>query len=145
MFHIDQPESSSWLFYALRVLYKFQVDKERLASFILLIFLSFKSFVIFYFFPSIILLHSFKSCLNQNMLIYHRLTFYTNRAERSNLLLQQPDVITTSIEEVSSSTRPVVRQLQKLPKRFKKLIAMLPHQEACWHFRQTWFYFMSSD
>ncbi|KAF3441316.1 hypothetical protein FNV43_RR15229 [Rhamnella rubrinervis] len=58
------------------------------------------------------------------------LTFYANRAERNSLLLQQPDVITTSIEEVSSSARPVVRQLQKLPKKIKKLIAMLPHQEV---------------
>ncbi|XP_060671544.1 K(+) efflux antiporter 2, chloroplastic isoform X2 [Ziziphus jujuba] len=58
------------------------------------------------------------------------LTFYTIRAERSSLLIQQPDVITTSIEEVSSSAKPVVRELQKLPKRIKKLIAMLPHQEV---------------
>uniref|UniRef100_F6I6I6 K(+) efflux antiporter 2, chloroplastic n=1 Tax=Vitis vinifera TaxID=29760 RepID=F6I6I6_VITVI len=57
-------------------------------------------------------------------------TFYSNRAERSSLVLHQPDVITTSIEEVSSNAKPLVRQIRKLPKRIKKLIAMLPHQEA---------------
>lgn len=64
---------------------------------------------------------------------YHRVTFYANRAERGTQLLQQPDVITTSIEEVSSSAKPVVRQLRKFPKRIKKLIEMLPYQEACCH------------
>ncbi|XP_048421937.1 K(+) efflux antiporter 2, chloroplastic-like [Pyrus x bretschneideri] len=58
------------------------------------------------------------------------LTFYANRAERATQLLQQPDVMTTSIEEVSSSAKPLVRELQKLPRRFKKLIDMIPHQEV---------------
>ncbi|CAL8122619.1 unnamed protein product [Prunus armeniaca] len=58
------------------------------------------------------------------------LTFYTNRAERAAQLIQQPEVMTTSIEEVSSSTKPLVRELQKLPRRIKKLIDMLPHQEV---------------
>ncbi|KAJ7962350.1 K(+) efflux antiporter 2, chloroplastic-like [Quillaja saponaria] len=57
-------------------------------------------------------------------------TFYSNRSERSAQLLQQPDVVTTSIEEVSSGAKPLVRQLQKLPKRIKNLIASLPHQEV---------------
>uniref|UniRef100_A0A2N9HFD3 RCK N-terminal domain-containing protein n=1 Tax=Fagus sylvatica TaxID=28930 RepID=A0A2N9HFD3_FAGSY len=62
------------------------------------------------------------------------ITFYANRAERNAQLLQPPDVITTSIEagmeEVSSSTRPLVQQLRKIPKRIRKLIATLPHQEV---------------
>ncbi|PQQ14660.1 K(+) efflux antiporter 2 chloroplastic [Prunus yedoensis var. nudiflora] len=58
------------------------------------------------------------------------LTFYTNRAERAAQLIQQPEVMTTSIEEVSSSAKPLVRELQKLPRRIKKLIDMLPHQEV---------------
>ncbi|KAM6584849.1 hypothetical protein CsatB_011851 [Cannabis sativa] len=57
-------------------------------------------------------------------------TFYSNRAERGAQLLQQPDVITSSIEEVSLSAKPIVRQLQRLPKRIKNLIEMLPHQEV---------------
>ncbi|XP_010107615.2 K(+) efflux antiporter 2, chloroplastic [Morus notabilis] len=57
-------------------------------------------------------------------------TFYANRVERSTQLLQQPDVISTTIEEVSLSAKPVVRQLRKIPKRIKKLIEMLPHQEV---------------
>ncbi|KAF8379465.1 hypothetical protein HHK36_028901 [Tetracentron sinense] len=56
-------------------------------------------------------------------------TFLINRAERSTLLLQQPDVITTGIEEVSSNAKPLVREIRRFPKRVKKLIEMLPHQE----------------
>lgn len=61
------------------------------------------------------------------MLLGAGATFYATRAERSTQLLQQPDVITTSIEEVS--LKPLARQLQKFPKRIKKLMEMLPHQE----------------
>ncbi|KAJ1408583.1 Sodium/solute symporter superfamily [Sesbania bispinosa] len=56
--------------------------------------------------------------------------FYANRAERNSQLLQQADVIVTSVEEVSSSAKPLVRRLQKLPKKIKKIIASLPHQEV---------------
>ncbi|KAK7295042.1 hypothetical protein RJT34_17945 [Clitoria ternatea] len=56
--------------------------------------------------------------------------FYANRAERNTQLLPQADVIVTSVEEVSSSAKPLVRQLQKLPKKIKKIIASLPHQEV---------------
>lgn len=56
-------------------------------------------------------------------------TFYANRIERNSQLLQQSDVITTSIEEVSSSAKPMIRQIRKLPRRIKKLISMIPHQE----------------
>ncbi|KAJ6679640.1 K(+) EFFLUX ANTIPORTER 1 CHLOROPLASTIC-RELATED [Salix purpurea] len=66
--------------------------------------------------------------------------FYSNRVERSTQVLQQSDIVTTSIEEqsdivitsieeASSNAKPLLRHIQKLPKRVKKLIAMLPHQE----------------
>ncbi|KAA3469340.1 K(+) efflux antiporter 2, chloroplastic-like [Gossypium australe] len=55
--------------------------------------------------------------------------FYANRAERNYQLLQQPDVIATSIEEVSANAKPLIRQIQKIPKRLKKLVATFPHQE----------------
>ncbi|KAK6920156.1 Regulator of K+ conductance, N-terminal [Dillenia turbinata] len=55
--------------------------------------------------------------------------FYANRAERSPQMLQQPDVIAVSIEEVSSNANTLVRQIRKVPKRIKKLIEKLPHQE----------------
>ncbi|PPS19336.1 hypothetical protein GOBAR_AA01251 [Gossypium barbadense] len=55
--------------------------------------------------------------------------FYANRAERNSQLLQQPDVIATSIEEVSANAKPLIRQIQKIPKRLKKLVATFPHQE----------------
>lgn len=61
----------------------------------------------------------------------HRVAFYANQAERSSLQLQQPDVITTSIEEVSSNAKPLIQEIQKLPKRIKKLLDTLPEQEAC--------------
>ncbi|KAK9273339.1 hypothetical protein L1049_018148 [Liquidambar formosana] len=63
------------------------------------------------------------------MLLGAGVTFYATRAERSNQLLQQTDVITTSIEEVSLNAKPLVKKMRKFPKRIKKLIEMLPHQE----------------
>ncbi|KAK7394805.1 hypothetical protein VNO78_15344 [Psophocarpus tetragonolobus] len=56
--------------------------------------------------------------------------FYANRVEKNSQLLPQADVLMTSVEEVSSSARPLVRHLQKLPKKIKKIIASLPHQEV---------------
>ncbi|XP_026401286.1 K(+) efflux antiporter 2, chloroplastic-like [Papaver somniferum] len=57
-------------------------------------------------------------------------TFFLNRAERNSLLLQQPDVITMGIEEVSSNAKPFIREIKRFPKRVKKLIDMIPHQEV---------------
>ncbi|OVA02469.1 Regulator of K+ conductance [Macleaya cordata] len=57
------------------------------------------------------------------------ITFLINRAERNALLLQQPDVITMGIEEVSSNAKPLIREIKRFPKRVKKLMEMLPHQE----------------
>ncbi|KAF5744359.1 K+ efflux antiporter 1 [Tripterygium wilfordii] len=54
---------------------------------------------------------------------------YANRAERSSQLLQQADVITTSIEEVSLNANSMIQRLQKFPKKVKKLLAKLPQQE----------------
>ncbi|KAI3918664.1 hypothetical protein MKX01_041984 [Papaver californicum] len=56
-------------------------------------------------------------------------TFLLNRAERNSLLLQQPDVITMGIEEVSSNAKPFICEIKRFPKRVKKLIDMIPHQE----------------
>uniref|UniRef100_A0A7C8YHH8 Cation/H+ exchanger transmembrane domain-containing protein n=1 Tax=Opuntia streptacantha TaxID=393608 RepID=A0A7C8YHH8_OPUST len=56
-------------------------------------------------------------------------TYYLNRAEKGFQLLQQPDIVTTSIEEVSSDPEPLIQNMQKIPKRLKKLIERLPHQE----------------
>ncbi|CAK8542315.1 unnamed protein product [Lathyrus sativus] len=55
---------------------------------------------------------------------------YANRAEKNTQLLQQADVIATSAEEFSSNAKPLIRKLQKIPKKIKKIIASLPHQEV---------------
>ncbi|XP_027334038.1 K(+) efflux antiporter 2, chloroplastic-like isoform X2 [Abrus precatorius] len=64
------------------------------------------------------------------LLIGAGVAFYANRAERSAQLLQQPEVIATTVEEVSSSAKPLVRQFQELPWRIKKIITSLPDQEV---------------
>ncbi|KAL5215531.1 hypothetical protein ABZP36_006932 [Zizania latifolia] len=55
--------------------------------------------------------------------------FFLNRAEKSSQLFQQQD-ISTSIEEVTSTAKPLVREIRKIPKRVKKLIELLPYQEV---------------
>uniref|UniRef100_A0A0E0PFY0 DNA mismatch repair protein MSH3 n=1 Tax=Oryza rufipogon TaxID=4529 RepID=A0A0E0PFY0_ORYRU len=55
--------------------------------------------------------------------------FFLNRAEKSSQLFQQQE-ITTSIEEVTSTAKPIVREMRKIPQRVKKLIELLPHQEV---------------
>ncbi|XP_025823309.1 K(+) efflux antiporter 1, chloroplastic isoform X2 [Panicum hallii] len=54
--------------------------------------------------------------------------FVLNRAEKSQLFQQQG--ITTSIGEVTSTTKPIVREIRQIPQRVKKLIELLPHQEV---------------
>ncbi|CAH9098113.1 unnamed protein product [Cuscuta epithymum] len=56
-------------------------------------------------------------------------SLYVNRAEQIIKLFQQPDIITTSIDEVSTNTKPLVRKIKKLPQKIKKLINKLPQQE----------------
>ncbi|KAL0700439.1 hypothetical protein Bca4012_056561 [Brassica carinata] len=58
------------------------------------------------------------------------LTLYSNGVGGNNQLLQQLDVVSTSKEDVSSKKKPLIRQVQKLPKRIKKLLEMIPHQEV---------------
>jgi hypothetical protein len=60
--------------------------------------------------------------------VYHR-AFFFNRVEKSNQSFQQPG-ITTSIEEVTSTAKPIVREIRQFPQRIKKLIELLPHQEV---------------
>ncbi|CAN4111634.1 unnamed protein product [Withania somnifera] len=64
-----------------------------------------------------------------SLLMVAGIAFYVNRSERISQSFQQPDIITTSIDEVSTNARPLVRQIRKLPKKLKTLMEMLPHQE----------------
>ncbi|XP_075478679.1 K(+) efflux antiporter 2, chloroplastic-like isoform X2 [Primulina tabacum] len=57
------------------------------------------------------------------------ITLYMNRGEKISQLFQQPDIITTSIDEVSTTAKPLVRKLRNLPQKMKKIMDMLPHQE----------------
>lgn len=64
-------------------------------------------------------------------LFYFRAAVYASRADKNAQLLQPADVIMTSAEELSSNAKPLFRKLQKIPKKIKKIIASLPHQEVC--------------
>jgi hypothetical protein len=55
--------------------------------------------------------------------------FIITRAEKNGQFISQPDVV-TGIEEVTSTTGPVVRAIRKFPKRIKKLMERIPHQEV---------------
>ncbi|KAJ4778264.1 Glutathione-regulated potassium-efflux system protein kefC [Rhynchospora pubera] len=54
--------------------------------------------------------------------------FIINRAEKNAQFISQPDIV-TGIEEVTSTTGPVVKAIRKFPKRIKRLIEQIPHQE----------------
>lgn len=62
-----------------------------------------------------------------------RTIFLVIRLERSSQVFQQPDVV-SGFEEVTSSAKPLARELKMFPKRVKKLIDQLPHQEVYGHY-----------
>lgn len=64
-----------------------------------------------------------------SLLVGAGIAFYINRGEKISQLFQQPDIMTTSIDEVSTTAKPLVRKLRNLPQKMKKLMEMLPHQE----------------
>ncbi|XP_076893322.1 K(+) efflux antiporter 2, chloroplastic-like [Bidens hawaiensis] len=64
-----------------------------------------------------------------SLLVGASFTFYAKR-ERIGKIFQQPNIITTNLDEVSSNAQPLVRRIMKLPEKAKKLIEMLPHQEV---------------
>ncbi|KAL8166971.1 hypothetical protein V2J09_008470 [Rumex salicifolius] len=49
-------------------------------------------------------------------------TYFTIRADKSSHLIQPSQVITTSLDEASSDTKPVIRQLQKVTNKLKELV-----------------------
>ena len=54
---------------------------------------------------------------------------YLNNRMEKRALLSEPPPTTTSIE-VQQGGRPLLKEIQKIPKRVKKLIAKLPYQEV---------------
>ncbi|CAL5331620.1 unnamed protein product [Camellia sinensis] len=76
-----------------------------------------------------------------SLLIGAGIAFYTNRVERINQLFLQPDIITAGIDEVSSNTKPLIRQVRKLPKRVKKLMEV--NEEEASLFDMSWLLFAS--
>ncbi|KZV21821.1 Glutathione-regulated potassium-efflux system protein kefB [Dorcoceras hygrometricum] len=78
-----------------------------------------------------------------SLLVGAGIALYINRGEKISQLFQQPDIMTTSIDEVSTTTKPLVRKLRKLPQKMKKLMEMLPHQEAWLHL--TYAYLVSAE
>lgn len=46
------------------------------------------------------------------------------------MLFQQPDTISTTIDEVILNEKPMVRQISKVTKRIQNLLEKLPHQEV---------------
>ncbi|CAK9206216.1 unnamed protein product [Sphagnum troendelagicum] len=55
--------------------------------------------------------------------------FYLNKSMEKRAQLLQPPEMTTSIE-VKESARPLIKEIQRIPCRLKKLIAKLPQQEV---------------
>ncbi|KAL2457684.1 K(+) efflux antiporter 2 [Abeliophyllum distichum] len=64
-----------------------------------------------------------------SLLLGAGIAFYVNRHERFAQQFQQLDIISTSIDEVSTSSKPLVQQIREFPKKIKKLTEMIPHQE----------------
>lgn len=76
-------------------------------------------------------------CLLESMTIYKyitdipdRISYYNLRGEKIAQIFQQPDITTTSTGDVSTTTGTFVRNIRKLPNKIKKLMELLPHQEA---------------
>ncbi|CAN1131404.1 K(+) efflux antiporter 2, chloroplastic [Linum perenne] len=64
------------------------------------------------------------------LLVGGGVAFYTNRLDRSSqMLLQQPGIATSTVEEVPSDAKPMIVQVKKLSKKVKQLLAKIPHQE----------------
>lgn len=59
--------------------------------------------------------------------------FLNNKAEKYSQLVPQQDII-TGIEEVTSTAKPMLREIRRFPRRLKKLIERLPQQEVCLFF-----------
>ncbi|XP_051132603.1 K(+) efflux antiporter 2, chloroplastic-like [Andrographis paniculata] len=64
-----------------------------------------------------------------SLLVGAGIFFYVNRGEKISQLLQQPEVISTSMDDVSTASKPLIRNIRKLPQKIKNLMEKLPHQE----------------
>ncbi|XP_075501077.1 K(+) efflux antiporter 2, chloroplastic-like isoform X2 [Primulina tabacum] len=64
-----------------------------------------------------------------SLLVGAGFAFYIQRGGRVAQLFQQPDIISTSVDEVSATAKPLVPRIEQLRHKMKKLVKMLPHQE----------------
>ncbi|XP_073281802.1 K(+) efflux antiporter 2, chloroplastic-like isoform X2 [Primulina huaijiensis] len=64
-----------------------------------------------------------------SLLVGAGFAFYIQRGGRVAQLIQQPDIISTSVDEVSATAKPLVPRIEQLRHKMKKLVKMLPRQE----------------
>ncbi|KAG0622480.1 hypothetical protein M758_3G100400 [Ceratodon purpureus] len=56
--------------------------------------------------------------------------YYLNSQMEKRALLAQPPEVTTSIEEIKLSARPLISEIRKISRRVKKAVHQVPHQEV---------------
>lgn len=64
------------------------------------------------------------------MLMVIRSGYYLNNQMEKRALLAQPPEVTTSIQEIKLSARPLISEIQKLSGRVKQVVRTVPHQEV---------------
>lgn len=64
------------------------------------------------------------------ILIVIRRGYYLNNQMEKRALLAQPPEVTTSIQEIKLSARPLMSEIQKLSGRVKQVVQTVPHQEV---------------
>jgi hypothetical protein len=64
------------------------------------------------------------------MLVVTRRGYYLNSQMEKRALLAQPPEVTTSIQEIKLSARPLISEIRKLSRRVKQAVHQVPHQEV---------------
>ncbi|EPS70206.1 hypothetical protein M569_04551, partial [Genlisea aurea] len=56
-------------------------------------------------------------------------SFYANRERMVRQFLRHPSMITSNVDELGITAKPLIREIRQLPEKLKKLIKMLPQEE----------------